>query len=157
MIGTEEQYEQFLAIVAEYKGHQGDQETVVGFLREIQEIYGYLPEETQAVVAQVLGVKPKLVATLIKCYPSLKAQPFKHRVMVCTGPRCKAKGGDLVLAQVTRVLGVGIGKSTSDGVFGLGTQNCFHCCKNGPNLRIDDQDYSGVAPKQVKDLLDKYR
>lgn len=134
----------------------GSQEDTLALLREIQDLYGYLPLPAQEKAAGLLGVKPTYIAALIKRIPSLKGDVCRHRIVVCTGPRCLAKKGFEVLRRVEKTLGIEPGQITADGRFRLDTQNCMKNCGTSPNMRIDGDLYTAVDPETVEALLEKY-
>ena len=72
---------------------RGSQETVVQLLREVQELYGFIPPEARRLAAEACGVKEALVSCLVKRYPSLKEAAYRHTITACTGQRCGRKDG----------------------------------------------------------------
>ena len=67
------------------------QESLTAMLREIQETEGWIPSEACQMAAEKLGVKESVLACIIKLYPSLKAAPYVHEILLCTGERCQRK------------------------------------------------------------------
>ena len=67
------------------------QEHLTAMLREIQETEGWIPSEACQMAAEKLGVKESVLACIIKLYPSLKAAPYVHEILLCTGERCQRK------------------------------------------------------------------
>ena len=151
--------ERLAEAISYYKNLQQplDQETVVELLREVQEIYGAVARSAQEKIAAALSLQPALLSALVKRFPSLKEQAYDHRVTVCTGPRCLRRGAGKALAAAEQALGVQCGACTKDGRFFLTTQNCMKKCGQGPNVRIDDQLYSGVEPESVAELIKKQK
>ena len=72
---------------------RGTQEQLVAMMREIQEIFGYLPPDLKERMIRELGVKESFLDCVIRMHPSIKSVNYRHVVTVCTGPRCGAKGG----------------------------------------------------------------
>ncbi len=70
----------------------GDQQAVIALLREVQQLYGCVPDSVQQRVAQAVGTAPSLIAALVRRVPGLTPAAYRHRIVVCTGPRCSAKG-----------------------------------------------------------------
>lgn len=135
----------------------GNQEEVNTLLREIQELYGCVPLHAQERAAALLGVKPSYIAAVIKRIPSLRGDASRHRIIVCTGPRCLAKKGFEILRSVETLLGIEPGQTTADGRFRLDTQNCMKNCGASPNLRVDSDLYPAARPEDVKAILEKYQ
>ena len=122
---------------------RGTQEQLVAMMREIQEIFGYLP--------------PDLKERVIRMHPSIKSVNYRHVVTVCTGPRCGAKGGAGYAALVREKLEIGKDGISRDGQFCLRTQNCMKHCKTGPNMMIDGQVYGGLTPEKIEQIFEKIK
>lgn len=123
-------------------------------LREIQEVYGYIPDDIQQRVCQEFGIKEVVIKSLLKYYPSLHSVK-RHMITLCVGPRCSAresaKVADAVREELRKI------RENKDGlIFALRTQNCMKHCTIGPNLKIDDNLYSGVRPEDVGEILGEY-
>ncbi|RGZ03344.1 hypothetical protein DXA14_16545 [Hungatella hathewayi] len=90
----EKKERQWREIVDYYSSQRdaGSQENIVEMLREVQELYGYIPSEKTGAMAEATGVKQTLLLQLIKLYPSFKKAPYGHCITVCTGARCGDKG-----------------------------------------------------------------
>ena len=131
--------EQLQELLTYYKSirETGGQELLIALLREIQSLCG-------------------AVAALVKRLPGLNAAPYAHRIVVCTGPRCAAKGGAAVLKAFETALGIKAGQVTDDGRFLLDTQNCLKQCGSAPNTRIDNDLFKQVAPDLVPEILAQY-
>lgn len=154
----EEQYQQFMETLDEYseKKESGQQEVIVKLLHETQEIFGYIPADAQGKIAEFMNVKPTTISVLIKMIPALKGEYYKHKIVVCSGPRCGAKGGGAILDTVEKELKVRPGQVTKDSKFLFSTQNCLKKCGVGPNMYVDDTLYSKLTPEMIKDIFSKY-
>ena len=132
------------------------QALLIALLREIQSLCGCIPPAAQAAAAAAMKTAPAAVAALVKRLPGLNAAPYAHRIVVCTGPRCAAKGGAAVLKAFEMALGIKAGQVTDDGRFLLDTQNCLKQCGSAPNTRIDNDLFKQVAPDLVPEILAQY-
>ena len=148
--------EQLQELLTYYKSirETGGQELLIALLREIQSLCGCVPPAAQAAAARKTA--PAAVAALVKRLPGLNAAPYAHRIVVCTGPRCAAKGGAAVLKAFEMALGIKAGQVTDDGRFLLDTQNCLKQCGSAPNTRIDNDLFKQVAPDLVPEILAQY-
>ena len=150
--------EQLQELLTHYKSirETGGQELLIALLREIQSLCGCVPGAAQAPAAAAMKTAPAAVAALVKRLPGLNAAPYAHRIVVCTGPRCAAKGGAAVLKAFETALGIKSGQVTDDGRFLLDTQNCLKQCGSAPNTRIDNDLFKQVAPDLVPEILAQY-
>lgn len=134
----------------------GDQQTLIAFLRETQEIYGYISKEKQEEIAALAGSPLSLIAALVKRIPGLKESAARHEIIVCTGPRCSAKNGARVLQAFEDALQIHSGETTGDGRFRLRTQNCLKKCGSAPNATIDGKLHPGITPADIPRILERY-
>ena len=61
-----------------------DQAILVEFLRETQDIFGCIPNDAKEQIASIMQVKPALIDTLIRLYPSLSSQTYQKEIILCT-------------------------------------------------------------------------
>jgi len=132
-------------------------EQLIAILQDVQDEFGYLPEEALRRVSERLGV-PLIqvygVATFFKAF-SLKPRG-RHLVTVCMGTACYVRGAPAVLEELKRLLGVQPGETTEDMEFTLETVNCLGACALGPVVVVDDEYHEKVTPGKVKKILEKY-
>lgn len=156
-----EQYEKLEELLNYYADNypniNTDQEVIKQLLHETQEIFDYLPSDVLQKISDKLEIKQSTLTTLIKLIPSLKGENFKHKITVCSGPRCGAKGGASILNAVEKELNVRPGKVTKDGTFLLVTQNCLKKCKTSPNMIIDEDVYNNVTVENIPSIIKKYK
>lgn len=57
-----------------------DQAILVEFLRETQDIFGCIPNDAKEQIASIMQVKPALIDTLIRLYPSLSSQTYQKKL-----------------------------------------------------------------------------
>ncbi len=129
----------------------GDQTVLVEFLRETQELFGCIPNDAKACIADIMQVNPALIDTIIKLYPSLCSQKYKEEIIVCSGSTCSSRNSAAILKKLEKKLGIRQGEVTKDGQYLLRTQKCFKQCPKGPNMKIGEQMYHHVT----EELIDK--
>lgn len=132
-------------------------EKLLPMLREIQETEGYIPEQIQKQIADRFCFKPTYIKAVIKRYPSLKNQPSRFNIRICTDCRCSSKQSPAVLNQLESLLQIKSGQTTKDGMFSLQTCLCMHKCAKGPNMTINGDEYSGLTKEQLPDIIKKYQ
>ena len=107
-----------------------DQAILVEFLRETQDIFGCIPNDAKEQIASIMQVKPALIDTLIRLYPSLSSQTYQKEML-----------------QIRQ------GEVTSDGTYLLRTQKCFKQCGQGPNMKVGDKMYHHVTAELIDQLF----
>lgn len=152
--GTAEQEAQLKAVIAEHKDMAGGTMPV---MQKAQEIYGYLPEEVQIMIAEGLGVPLEEVYGISTFYSLYNLNPKgEHKINVCLGTACYVKGSQQILDKLEEKLGLATGSITTDGRFSLDASRCVGACGLAPVMIIDDDVYGRVTPDMVGDILAKY-
>ena len=143
------------AIVSEYNGNR---DSLISILQDIQSEYRYLPEDALRAVASQLDL-PLIqvcgVATFFKAF-SLKPRG-EHMVSVCLGTACHVRGAPAALDEVERQLGIKAGETTEDMRYSLETVNCLGACALGPIVVVDGKYHGQMSPGKVKKALKKQR
>ena len=143
------------AIVSEYNGNR---DSLISILQDIQSEYHYLPEDALRAVASQLDL-PLIqvcgVATFFKAF-SLKPRG-EHMVSVCLGTACHVRGAPAVLDEVERQLGIEAGETTEDMRYSLETVNCLGACALGPIVVVDGKYHGQMSSGKVKKVLRERR
>ena len=152
--GTAEQEAKLKAVIEEHKGMPGGTMPV---MQKAQEIYGYLPEEVQIMIAEGLGIPMEEVYGISTFYSLYNLNPKgEHKINVCLGTACYVKGSQQVLDKIESILHVENGSITADGKFSLDATRCVGACGLAPVMIIDDDVYGRMTPDQVEAILAKY-
>ncbi len=153
--GTAEQKAALDAVIAKHKGEAG---AMMPVLQEAQEIYGYLPEEVQRMIAAGLDVPFSEVFGVTTFYAQFLLTPKgAHPVAVCLGTACYVKGSGLLMEKLESLLGIGNGGITEDLKFSLDATRCIGACGLAPVLTIGEDVYGRLDPSQLEDILKKYQ
>ena len=98
--GTPEQEERLRKVIEEHKGQPG---ATMPVLQAAQEIFGYLPEEVQIMVAEGLDIPLSEVYGVSTFYSFFTLNPKgKYQISVCLGTACYVKGAADVLDAVEK-------------------------------------------------------
>ena len=107
---------------------------LINILHEAQHLQGYLPEETQRIIASKLGIPVSKVYGVVTFYTFFTMTPKgKHPISVCMGTACYVRGSEKLLEEFKRVLGIEVGDTTPDGKFSL---DCLRCVGAADWLRL---------------------
>ena len=152
--GTPEQEARLRSVIAEHKGQPG---ATMPVLQAAQEIFGYLPEEVQIMVAEGLDIPLSEVYGVASFYAQFTLNPKgKYQISLCLGTACYVKGASDVLEAVQQRLGIKTGSITSDGKFSLDACRCIGACGLAPVMMINNHVYGRLTPDQVGAILDRY-
>jgi len=149
-------------IIARHPDRTGD---VLGVLEEIQKRHPlqYLPEETQAYVAQKMGLSRSQILSVVTFYAFFNLRPQgRHTVAVCRGTACHTRGSKALLDT----LKVAAGFPADDGEAGaptslttpdfrltIRTVACFGQCALAPVAAIDHDIYGHVSDLKLRKLV----
>lgn len=126
-------------------------------LQAAQEIFGYLPEEVQIMIAEGLDIPLSEVYGVSTFYSLFTLNPKgKYQISVCLGTACYVKGAAEVLAAVEKKLGITPGGITPDGLFSLDACRCIGACGLAPVMMINEEVYGRLTAAQVGPILDQY-
>lgn len=153
--GTPEQEKALLEVIDRLKDQRG---ALMPILQEAQDIYGYLPEEVQQIIAKGLKIPFEEVYGVATFYSQFALNPKgKYKVSVCLGTACYVKGSGEVYARLAKELGIEGGECTADMNFSLEACRCVGACGLAPVIMINDEVYGRLTPDEVPKILAKYK
>ena len=113
--GTPEQEEKLRAVIAECNG---DKSLLMHVMQEAQLIYGYLPFEVQAIIAEGMDVPLEKVYGVSTFYAQFALSPKgRYNISVCLGTACYVKGSQAILDKISERLGIAPGECSDDACF----------------------------------------
>lgn len=148
--------EELRAFIEEWKNKPGN---LIMILHKIQQEQGYISNESVAEVAEITGLPLARIHGVVSFYHFFKTEkPGKNQISVCLGTACYLKGGQDLLDEARRQLGLKDGQITSeDGLFSVEPVRCIGCCGLAPVLSVNGEVYGKVTTAQIQGILDKYR
>ncbi len=148
-------YAELKEIIQEKKGLR---DPLIEVLREAQRLFGYLPKEVQAFVAEQMDLPVNKIYGVVTFYNFFSMKPRGEVVInICTGTACYVKGAANVIKMFEQELGVSLGQTTQDGKFSLSSVRCVGACSLAPVVVIGEDTYGKIASKgQIKEILSKY-
>ena len=153
--GTKAQEDQLREIIAQYKGKPG---ATMPVLQAAQEIFGYLPEEVQIIVAEGLDIPLSEIYGVASFYAQFTLNPKgEHQISLCLGTACYVKGAGDILEELEKQLGIKAGSVTPDGKFSIDACRCIGACGLAPVMTIGSDVYGRLTVKEIGPILDKYR
>ncbi len=127
-------------------------------LLAVQDEYHYVPEEAIHRVSERMKIPLVQVHQVAEFYKAFSLEPRgKHIITVCLGTACHVRGGNLLLDQISRSLGVESGGTTPDMEFTLEAVNCLGACALGPVMTVDDKYFGNMTASKVNKVLDQYQ
>ena len=155
--GTKEQEAKLRAALAELKESHGDNGLMIAALQKAQDIYGYLPEPVQQIIAEELGTSAAEVYGVATFYAQFSLFPKgQYKIGVCLGTACYVKGSGDVYKKLCETLNFEGGQCTVVLKFSLDATRCIGCCGLAPVMTVNDDVYGKVTPEEIEGILAKY-
>ena len=153
-VQTAEQEAKLRAIIEANKDHPG---ATMPVLQGAQEIYGYLPEEVQVMVAEALKVPLSEVYGIASFYSQFTMNPKgKINIAVCMGTACYVRGAGDILDDICKHTGCESGGITDDGKISIEATRCIGACGLAPVLTINENVYGKLNRGDIEPIIDKY-
>ena len=155
---TEATKERFAREVAKYPAEQ-KQSAVMACLSIVQQEQGWVSAESEAVIADYLGMPAIAVHEVTTFYNMYNQHPVgKYKLNVCTNLPCQLRDGYKALHHLEGKLGIKMGETTSDGMFTLQQSECQGACADSPVLLVNDRHMcSFMTNDKLDELVDGLR
>ena len=152
---TEQMTPELKAFIEEWKGKPGN---LIMVLHKVQQTYGYIPREIAIEISSLLDVPLAKIYGVVTFYNFFKLQKAgKYIIKVCLGTACYLRGGDDLMKEFERQLGVGVNATTPDGLFSVEAVRCLGCCGLAPVVVVNGEVHGKLATKDVAGIIEKYR
>lgn len=148
----------FAKEVAKYPSEQA-QSAVMACLAIVQQEFGFVSPESEAAVAEYLGMAPIAVHEVTTFYNMYNQHPVgKFKLNVCTNLPCQLRDGVRALKHLEGKLGIAMGETTQDGFFTLQQSECLGACADSPVLLVNDRSMcSFMTNEKLDELVDGLR
>ncbi len=148
-------YEKLEAFIDSLPNKRGE---LIMVLHKAQEIFGFLPREVQAFIAEKMEVPLAKIYGVITFYSFFTMTPKgRHPISICMGTACYVRGADLIVEEFAKRLHIQPGQTTEDGKFSLDTLRCVGACGLAPVVLIGEKVYGRVTPDMVEGILGNYK
>ena len=138
-------------------GFRARPEALVAIFSAIQARYSYLPERA------LRRISDRMVIHWAQVFGAAGLGGFRllpaegHVITVCTCAACRFAGGEALLREGERLLGVRAGESTPDGAFTLETSSDVAAGAIAPAVRIDTLVYGPLTAEHLGHLVEQRR
>ena len=150
---TEKMTPELKAFVEEWRDKPGN---LIMVLHKVQQTYGYIPREIAIEISSLLDVPLAKIYGVVTFYNFFKLQKAgKYIIQVCLGTACYLRGGDDLMKEFERQLGVG--GTTADGLFSVEAVRCLGCCGLAPVVVVNGEVHGKLSTKDVAGIIEKYR
>lgn len=139
------------AIVAGLRSLEGP---MLPILHEIQDAFGYVPQEALPVIAHELNLSRAEVHGVVTFYHDYRDHPAgRHVLKLCRAEACQSMGGDALAENVKKALGIDFHQTTPDGSVTLEPVYCLGLCACAPAAMLDNEVHGRVDDELTAELL----
>ncbi len=151
---TDDMWKKVDGIVAANRDVPG---SVIGVLRECQDVVGYLPVELIDYISDGLNLSSSEVFGVASFYSLFSFEPKgRHLIKVCMGTACYVKGIQEAVNRIENKYDLKEGGTSEDRRFSLEAVRCLGACGLAPVVVVNQDTYGGVKADKVIETLERY-
>jgi NADH-quinone oxidoreductase subunit E len=141
-------------VLGEFSDDSGN---LIPILQKVQGELGYIFQPAMERVAAFLRLTENQVYGVASFYAQFRfTPPGRHSISACLGTACHVRGGERIMENLARDLGVKPGESTPDGRFDLNRVACLGCCALAPVVMVDKDIHANITGVKLKRILKNY-
>ena len=136
------------------KTYETNQSALIPALHVAQGDQGWLSEETQREVAEILEISSQEVRGVVSFYTMFLQKPAgKYLLQVCRNLSCSLRGGHKLTKQLEDKLQIRQGETTTDGKFTLIEVECLGSCGTAPVMMVNDKYVEDLTPQALDKMI----
>jgi NADH-quinone oxidoreductase E subunit len=134
-----------------------DKSSLIPLLQDVQNIYGYLPEDALQEISDYVGIPLSRVYGVATFYNQFRLIPLGENVIrVCRGTACHVKNSSNILYALESTLNIKAGETSRDKKFSIEVVNCIGACSIAPVITINDEYFGRLTVKEIPSIMKKY-
>jgi NADH-quinone oxidoreductase subunit E len=150
-----EREEEFAELLDHYRGEKG---ALVPLLQGAQAIFGYLPPEVMARVAEACGEPLSKALGVATFYSQFRLKPHaKNTIRCCHGTACHVSGATLISEEIEKYLGIHAGENTEDMLYTVEEVHCVGACGMAPVVMINDRAFGKLTPAKAVQVVKDFQ
>ena len=143
-----------LAILELQKQYPEKRSAIIPALHLAQKEQGYLPQETQAEVAELFEISQNEVNSLVTFYDMFYEKPVgKHIIHACKNLSCMLKGSDKMIQQLCQKLQINPNETTADKEITVILSECLAACDRAPMILANDKVIGPVKDSDLDEII----
>jgi NADH-quinone oxidoreductase subunit E len=145
-------------IRAEFPKYPDKRAVTLPALHIVHEAFRAVSPEAMKEIAELLELHPSEVMDTMTFYGFFRdaEHPMgKQRVWVCRSISCMLRGGEELLAGVSKRIGTHVGDTSSDGGVTLEFAECLGACEGAPCILVNDECHMNMTEDSVVELIGK--
>ncbi len=141
------------SIIEPYVGKTGG---LITALHAVQKERGFLPEDIEAVAAEVFNLTRAEVRGVISFYHDFKRAPQGETVVrVCAAEACQAAGGRALVADIEKAFALKMGETSASKDLTLEPVYCLGLCSCAPAAMVGDRLVARADTDKIAKTVEK--
>ena len=142
---------EILEIIDQYENKRA---AIIPALHRAQEQFGYISQEIEKQVAEILSLPLIKVREVVSFYSMFSKKPLgKHQIQICQNMSCSLRGAEEIIDYIKDKLNVEIDGITNDEKYTLKTVECLGACEMAPMMRLDKQYIGNLTKEKIKEII----
>ncbi len=134
--------------------HSTQEGALIPILHDLQEAFGYLPEQALPLVASALNLTRAEVYGTASFYHDFHFEPRgEHTITLCRAEACQSVGAVSLADRAKRRLGLDFGQTSADGRVTLEQTFCLGLCACGPAGMVDGKLVARLTPAKIDAMI----
>ena len=130
----------------------------MAILQNIKKKFNFIPKKAFFFLSVYLRVPASEIYSMATFYKALSLKPKgRHIIKVCNGTACHIRGSNILIDELTDLLNIKPGETTSDGLFSIEIVNCLGACALAPVMVIDDKYFGAMTKDKVIEVINGYK
>jgi len=154
---TEQMREKIKAFFPRYPNKQA---ITLPALHIVQDELRCVPHDAVIEIAELLDLQPAEVEDTLTFYGFFRDESHKlgkHRLWVCRSLPCMLRGGEELLAYLSKHLHVRPGETTEDGKITLEFAECIGACEGAPCVLVNDEIKMNISNDGADALVEELK
>ena len=138
--------------------HAGLEGATLPILHALQEEFGFVPKQSEAMIADALNLSRAEVHGVVSFYHDFRrAAPGRHVLHVCRAEACQATGAAVLADRLLARLGIAWGGTTGDGSLTVEPCFCLGLCACGPAALLDGEPLARLDDAKLLEATEEAR
>ena len=123
-------------------------------LKIVQAHRGWVSDESLKAIARHLEMSATELDGIATFYNLIFRRPVGEQViLLCNSVSCWIKGCDQLQQQITELLGIGLGETSSDNKYTLLPVTCLGACDKAPVMMVGEQLYENIDSSSLTQIF----
>jgi NADH-quinone oxidoreductase subunit E len=124
-------------------------------LHLVQREVGFISNQEEKQVAQLLGIKPIKIKEVVTFYTMFNQTEIgKYHIQVCSNLSCSMLGAESLIDHLKQKLGIEVGETTPDKKYTLTTVECLGACEQAPCMMINFDYHGNLDKEKIDNILE---